>query len=71
MKNLTLLFSFLFTFGFSLLAQSSDSIFNDSLVQESAEEFVPAADILHNIFAIFVNTYHTGADFGFDSEVNR
>ncbi|MEN8793327.1 MAG: Na/Pi cotransporter family protein [Flavobacteriales bacterium] len=51
MKNLTLLFSFLFTFGFSLLAQSSDSIFNDSLVQESAEEFVPAADILHNIFA--------------------
>ncbi len=51
MKNLTLLFSFLFTLGFSLIGQSTDSTYIAPAIEESLEEFVPTADILHNIFA--------------------
>jgi phosphate:Na+ symporter len=51
MKNLSLLFSFVFLLGFSLSAQLSDTISGLVVAPESAEEFVPTADILHNIFA--------------------
>ena len=51
MKNLSLLFSFVFLLGFSLSAQLSDTISGLVVAPESPEEFVPTADILHNIFA--------------------
>ena len=53
MRNLTLLFSFTFFIGFSLLGQANDTVpsVDSAELLPPIEEFVPTKEIIHNTFA--------------------